>query len=456
MNTMLGDRAVVLGGSIAGLLTARVLAEHYPDVVVVERDELPTGVAHRRGVPHGRHIHALLARGQQALDELLPAFTAELVARGARTGDVLGDARHCFGGHRFRRRSSGLVAVCASRPVIEDLVRTRVRALPAVRIVDRCDVVGLTTTRDATRVTGARVIRRADGSAEETVDADLVVDATGRGSRTPARLEALGYPPPDTDRVPIDLGYATRTYRLAPGALGGDLAVLVGPSPGRPRGGALQFLEGDRHLLTLIGVLGDHPPTDTDAFDAFARSLPFPDVAEAIAGAEPLDDPVAFRYPASARQRYERLRRFPDGLLVTGDALCSFNPVYGQGMSVAALEALTLRRHLDRGFRPRPRAVLRDLARVVDPPWDIAACGDLAFPEVPGHRGRRVQLVNRYLDHVLATAGSDAEVGRAFVRVSGLVDRPESLLRPRVVVRVLGPSGRAPAQAPPPRRLLQP
>lgn len=445
MNTILGDRAVILGGSIAGLLAARVLADHYAEVVVVERDELPAGAAHRRGVPQGRHIHALLARGQQVLDELLPGFTAEMVARGAPVGDVLDEARHCFGGHRFRRGPSGLVAVCASRPMIEDLVRTRVRAFPAVRILDRCDVVGFAATADATRVTGARVIRRADGSAEEVLDADLVVDATGRGSRTPARLEALGYPRPRVEQVRIGLGYTTRTYRLTPGAIGGDRAVLIGPTPDHPRGGALQALEDDRHLLTLLGVLGDHPPTDPEGFDAFARSLQFPDIADAIRDGDPLDSPVAFRYPASVRHRYERLSRFPDGLLVTGDALCSFNPVYGQGMSVAALEALALRRHLERGKKPRPTRVLRDLARVIDVPWSIAAGGDLAFPEVEGHRSTQTRLVNRYIGHILGAAERNAEIGRAFVRVSGLVDPPSSLLRPRMLSQVLRTSRRRPA-----------
>lgn len=445
MNTILGDRAVVLGGSIAGLLAARALADHYAEVVVVERDELPAGAAHRRGVPQGRHIHALLARGQQVLDELLPGFTAEMVARGAPVGDVLDEARHCFGGHRFRRGPSGLVAVCASRPMIEELVRTRVRSFPAVRILDSCDAVGFATAPDATRVTGARMIRRADGSAEEVLGADLVVDATGRGSRTPDRLEALGYPRPRVEQVRIGLGYTTRTYRLAPGAIGSDRAVLIGPTPDHPRGGALQALEGDRHLLTLFGVLGDHPPTDPEGFDAFARSLQFPDIAEAVRDGDPLDSPVAFRYPAGVRHRYERLSRFPDGLLVTGDALCSFNPIYGQGMSVAALEALVLQRHLQRGHQPRPTRVLRDLARVIDVPWSVAAGGDLAFPEVEGLRSTQTRLVNRYIGRVLGAAERNAEVGRAFVRVSGLVDPPASLLHPRVLTQVLRTTRRRPA-----------
>ena len=190
-------------------------------------------------------------------------------------------------------------------------------------------------------------------------------------------------------------------------------------------------------MLTLAGILGDHPPTDPDGFLAFARSLRFPDIYEAIRDAAPLDDPVGFRFPASVRHRYERLDRFPDGLLVTGDAVVSFNPIYGQGMSVAALEALTLRRHLERGAAPRPRRLFRDLARIVHVPWDIAAGGDLVFPGVQGRRAPATRLVNAYIARLHAAAAHDAELAGAFVRVAGLVAPPQSLLRPGIAVRVL-------------------
>jgi 2-polyprenyl-6-methoxyphenol hydroxylase-like FAD-dependent oxidoreductase len=437
MHAQIGDRAVVLGASMAGLLAARVLADAYGQVMVIDRDDLPETPTHRRGVPHGRHIHALLARGQQALEELVPGLTAELVNDGVPTGDMLADARLYLSGHRLRQAHTGLGLLCVSRPVLEDHVRTRVRALPSVRFLDSCDVVGLATTPDGRRVTGARVLRRADGSAEELVAADLVVDATGRGSRTPVWLEALGYARPAREQVRIGLGYATRTYRLPPDVLQGDLAVVQAATPQHPRAGALQLLEGDRWMLTLAGILGDHPPTDSDGFLAFARSLRFPDIYQAVRGGEPLDDPVGFRFPASVRHRYERLDRFPDGLLVMGDAVASFNPLYGQGMSVAAIEALALRRHLERGIEPQPRRFFRDLARVVDVPWDMAAGGDLVFPDVQGRRTRRIRLISAYLTRLHASAAHDARLASAFVRVAGLVAPPQSLLHPAVAIRVL-------------------
>ena len=425
MHTQIGDRAVVLGASMAGLLAARALADAYGQVTVIDRDELPETPMHRRGVPHGRHIHALLARGQQVLEELLPGLTAELVSQGVPVGDVLADARLYLSGHRLRQAHTGLGLLSASRPVLEGHARARIRALPNVAFLDSRDVAGLTTTPDGGRVTGTRVLRRADGSAEELIAADLVVDATGRGSRTPVWLGALGYTRPAREQVRIGLGYATRTYRLPSAALGGDLGVLHGATPEHPRAGAHQALEGERWIVTLAGILGDHPPTDPEGFLAFARSLRFPDIYEAIRDAEPLDDPVPFRYPASIRYRYERLARFPDGLLVMGDAVCHTNPIYGHGMTMAALEALTLRRHLQRSTAPQPRRWFRDLARMVDVPWEMAAGADLSFPGVQGHRTAKVRLLGAYLARLHAAAAHDARLASAFVRVAGLVARPE-------------------------------
>ena len=437
------DRAVVLGASIAGLLAARVLADSYGDVVLLDRDDLTDERSTRRGVPQGRHIHALLARGQQALEELFPGLTADLAAQGVPVGDMLDDTRTYFSGHRLRSTASGLIMLSASRACLEREVRDRVRRLPAVAFAPPCDVLGLVSSPDRRRVAGVRLLRRADGSAEEVLDADLVVDALGRGSRTPRWLEALGYQPPDEERVAVDVGYASCRYRLPPDTLDGDLGCLLGPTPAQPRGGALARIEGGQWLLTLMGLVGDHPPTDPEGFLAFAGSLQFPDIHEAIRDAEPLDAPVAYRFPASARRRYERLRRFPDGLLVVGDSLCSFNPIYGQGMTVAALEAQGLRRHLRRRGEPSPRRILRSSARLLDPPWDMASGADLAVPGVEGRLTPKHKVAGAYITRLHAAAARDARLARAFVRVSGLVDRPEALLRPRVAVRVLAHSVRS-------------
>jgi len=430
------DRAVVLGGSIAGLIAARVLADHFAEVLVIDRDPLTPDALPRRGTPQARHLHGLLARGHQVLEDLFPGLTAELVAGGAPMGDMLANARLCFGGHRFRQGPSGLTALCVSRPTLEAAVRARLVGLPEVRLIGEHDVVGLIASRDNRRIVGARVIGRADGSAEEQLPADAVIDATGRGSRLPIWLESLGYAPPQQERVSLGVGYASRHYQLHPEAMGRDLVAISAPLPGHTRGGGLSRIEGGRCLVTLMGVLGDHPPTDPEGFARFAADLALPDIHTILQDADPLDEPVAYRYPTSVRNRYDRLTRFPDGLAVLGDAVCTLNPIYGQGMTVAALEAMALHADLTNGLT---RNHLRDVSRISGVAWAMALGADLAFPEVEGRRTPATRLLGRYVQRLQAGAEHNTHLGQAFLRVTSMMDPPAALFRPSVVARAMTP-----------------
>jgi 2-polyprenyl-6-methoxyphenol hydroxylase-like FAD-dependent oxidoreductase len=436
MRNTSSNQAVVLGASMAGLLAARVLAERFERVLVIERDVLPPAGEHRRGVPHGRHLHGLHPRGREILDELFPGFTDTLTASGAVCCDVLGDLRWQLSGHQLQQAKIGLPALFASRPFPEGHVRAMVQSLPGIRLLGGTSVCGLTVTEDKRTVTGVEVCGTCGGSPAQ-IEASVVVDASGRGSHTPAWLAELGYQRPEQERVEIGLGYATRTCRLRPAAMNGDQMILTGGTPENPRAGVLAVTEGGRHMLTLAGICGDHPPTDPAGFGAFVATLPSADIAHAIAGAEPLDDPVPFRFPASVRHRYERLSAFPAGLLVIGDAVCSFNPVYGQGMTVAATETMTLRALLARHAAPDARRYFRAIAAAIDLAWDIAVGADLAFPQVPGKRSAKVRLVNAYMPRLHAAAARDEALAASLVRVIGLKDRPEGLLRPDRVLRVL-------------------
>ena len=432
------EHAVVLGASMAGLAAAQVLADAYERVTVLERDALPTAAAHRKGVPQSHHAHGLLAAGRVALEELFPGLTDELVANGALSGDLQAQSRWSNQGLRLCPGPSGLQGIALSRPLLEWSIRERVRALPNVWVVDRCVAAGLVGSPDGRRVCGVRVLRRADSSAEEVLEADLVVDASGRGSRSPLWLEALGYPRPTQDEVRIGVAYASRVYRRRRDHADGDRAVVVAATVERPRGGAMLAMEGDRWMVTLNGYLGQRPPTDPDGFVAFAAGLPAPDIFEVISDAEPLGEVLPARYPASVRRRYERLDRFREGYLVVGDAVCGFNPIYGQGMSVAALEALSLRECLRAGpAAGLARRFFAKAARIVDIPWGIAVGADLRFPGIHGARTAKVRLVNAYLARFHVAAATNPVLGGAFLRVVNLMDRPESLLGPTIALRVL-------------------
>jgi 2-polyprenyl-6-methoxyphenol hydroxylase-like FAD-dependent oxidoreductase len=436
------DRVVVLGAGIAGLLAARVLSDHVDQVSIVDRDTLPAAVESRRGVPQDRHIHALLPRGREVLDELFPGLTDQLRSAGAPMIDILGQARFAPTGRPLARVSTGLEALQASRPLIEGCVRERVRQLPNVELLDGCDVAGLAATGDhpGVRVTGARVVRRADRSAEEEMPATLTVDATGSTSRTPVWLEGLGCPRPREEVVRIGVGYASCRLRIDSAALDGDKFVGIGPAPGRPWGMALAAVEADQHLLTVYGYGGDHPPRERDGFVSFAARVAPPDVLAAIREAEVLDDRIASHgFVANLRRHYERLRPFPDGLVVTGDAICRFNPVYGQGMSVAALEAVALGRAIAGGRDRLGERFFRSVSKIVDDAWRMTTGADLGLPEVDGHRSTDVRLVNAYMRRLIVAAGADEAVTTAFLRAAGMVDRPTRLFNPMIATRVLRP-----------------
>jgi 2-polyprenyl-6-methoxyphenol hydroxylase-like FAD-dependent oxidoreductase len=431
-----GGRSVVLGAGIAGLLAARALADHSDNVVVVEHDALQDAVADRRGVAQGRHLHALLARGQQVLEAMFPGITEDLASAGARTGDLLACSRLYLSGHRLRPAPSGLTAISASRALLELHIRRRVLGRANVEVIDGCDASGLLTDAKGSRVIGVRLARSADDD-ERVLPAGLVVDATGRNGHAASRLDASGVTPVVEESVVVDVAYATRRYRMEPDALAGDLAIIMAPTPAHARAGALGLIEGDTAVVTLAGMAGDRPPLDPAGFEQFAHSLAFPDIRNAIEAAEPLDDPVRHRFPASTWRRFDRLSHLPDGYAVVGDAVCSLNPIYGQGMTVAALEADALGRHLARRGRLEPSRYQREIARIVRPAWEMSAGADLQIPGTQGRRRRSYGLLGAYVSRLHRAAASDATLSNAFVRVSGLVEPPPRLFDPRVVVRVL-------------------
>jgi 2-polyprenyl-6-methoxyphenol hydroxylase-like FAD-dependent oxidoreductase len=450
--------AVVIGASIGGLLTARVLSEHFGRVVVVDHDTLAGTPAHRRCVPQGHQLHVLLAKGRTVLEELLPGLSRQLSDAGTPMVDLHGQVHWYNDGFLMARAPSDLVAAGASRPLLEHTIRERVAALPGVRLLPRTGVDGLLLSADGTTVTGVRL---SDGG---TLSADLVVDAAGRASRSPKWLAELGFPVPAEERVPVDVTYVTRMYHLDPAHLDGMSGALTNAVPGAPRAGIAAAQENGLVAVALSGMLGERPPTDDAGMAAFADSLAAPHLATIIRSATPAGDPVTMRYPASVRRRYERLRRFPAGYLVVADALCSFNPIYGQGMTVAALQAAQLRRLLagsgggTGGWTPGlARRFFRRAARIIDGPWSIAVGTDLRFGEVPGRRTAKVRFVNAYVHRLHRAATRDATLGAAFLRVLNLVEPPTSLLAPGTVLRVLfGARGKPAAPRPAAARVGRP
>lgn len=440
METSDRDRAIVLGGSMAGLLSAHVLADHYAEVLVIDRDDLvgednTTGHGvNRRGVPHGGHLHNLLAAGVLTLEELIPGLVDELARNGAVTGDGTQDVRWVVNGVHMPQPESGLPLLSVSRSHLEKRVRARVRARGNVSFLERTESKELITTRDARAVVGVRI---ADGDSERDLTADLVVDATGRRTRTPKWLADLDYSRVEEERLTINVGYTTQYYRVSGDRLSNDVSIDIGGTAAIPRGALLAEVEDGRVVVTGYGFAGAYPPRDTADFHDFLKSLAACDIHDAVHDLEVLGEPLTYRFPANLRRRYERMASFPDGLLVVGDAVCSFNPVYGQGMTVAALGARVLREHVARPGPVRPDEFFAELAdSAIDHVWRLTTGADRVFPGVGGDLTEEEQAEQDYLDQLLAAAADNDDLLVAYARVAFLLDSSSSLATPDVRAEV--------------------
>jgi 2-polyprenyl-6-methoxyphenol hydroxylase-like FAD-dependent oxidoreductase len=436
----LGGHAVVVGGSIAGLLAARVLSEHFTEVTVIDRDEFPTEPVPRKAVPQGRHIHFLQEAGRTRLEELFPGFTDEVLSAGGVEFDPgRGLVWHLAGGY-VKKTNSPYRMLWATRPMFEWCVRSRVSSISNVSMRSGCTVQDLLATAPGHRVVGVEMTDAGSGRTSR-LDADLVVDARGRGSAVASWLEQAGYGPVPRDEIKVDIGYSTRLY--ARESIDWDRAALavqhVAPDG---RQGMMVPVEGDRWMVTLTGRSGKLPPADDAGFLEYTKSLAASDIYDAIRGLEPVSPIATHRFPTGVRRRYERLSRFPERLIVMGDAIASYNPTYGQGMSSAAMQATDLRRTLgETGLEKLAQRFFRRAARSIDIPWSVAVGGDFRFPGTQGRKPIGTDLANRYVSRLERGMHQDEELVLAFGRVINLERPSTSLLHPRIARRVLRAAG---------------
>ena len=440
-----GKHAIVLGASMSGLMAARVLCDHFEHVTVLDRDRLPTAAQPRKGVPQGNHAHGLLCSGRQAVERMFPGAVAELIARGAIDSELSQDVCFFNEGAALAHFPSELRTLLLSRALFEGHLRERLQRVANVSVRDGMEAVELIATGRIVR--GVRVKARDSADATHTLPAELVVDATGRGSRLSGWLESMGFAPAPEERVRIDLRYTSCVYRRRPDQAGGYNGLIAAVAPPNPRSGVVLAQEGDRWIVTLVGYLGAAAEPTHEGMREFARGLPSPEIYELLSSAEPLGEPICMRFPFSQRRHYEQLRDFPDGLLAVGDTLCSFNPSFGQGMSVAAQQALVLASCLERGTGPLWKRLFRESAKLIDTPWTIAVGADLGFPEVEGKRTVVGHLIGRYVNALRRGAVHDAELGHAFLRVAQLLDEPSALLAPELMLRTLRASLASPKLA---------
>lgn len=431
-----GERAVVMGAGLAGLLTARVLSEFYRSVTLVERDRLEEQPGQRKGAPQGRHLHSLLSRGSAALEELFPGLLGELVAAGAHVLDE-GDLSRVdfrFGCYGFNRRAkfaepAALVQYLASRPLIEFHLRRRVRALGNVRFLDDHEVIEPLAS-DPGRVVGVAVANRGTGR-RALLDADLVVDAMGRAARTPAFLEALEYPRPAQHRSASRATYHSQLIGMPADAIAERL-VLVRTA--RAAGGLVAYENGTWMLtVTHTDAAGD-PPGDFAGLRALAAPLLTPSVCAALRTAEPRSEVATFRHAGGTWRRYDKLAAFPEGLIVVGDALCALNPIWGQGMTLTALQALLLRDCLNHGGVQLAPRFFGAAAADIGPIWAMNQAREAPVPRSGSVSRRALAWLT---EQAFRAARHDIALTERFLRVANLIDPPQRLRAPEVAARAL-------------------
>ena len=424
-------RALVVGGSLAGLLAARVLSDHFAEVTIVERDSLPDGADFRPAVPQGRHAHAVIERGRRIMEALLPGLKDELVAAGARLIDGHNDLSWLSWFGETLRFPSEVPMLNVSRPLLDHHVRRRVLALPRIKARQTAAVAALQGS--AQRVTGVRL---ANG---EELGADLVVDASGRDSAAPGWLQGLGLPPPVDSTVKSFVGYATRWYEAPQTKVWDrDTVIVTGRPPHFTRTMFLVPVENNRVVVTLAGLNGDYPPTDEAGAIEFARSLDVPGLVEWLAAARPLGPIYGFRFDQNRLRHFERCK-LPDGFIVVGDAVASFNPIYGQGMSTASIGVELLQKMLVEGADAGAlsRRYHRRLAKLLAPMWTQTTTEDLRYPGTEGKRGPSQRIMRAYVDRLFLLSATKPDEKLALFNVIAMIEPPTRLFQPKLVWNVL-------------------
>jgi 2-polyprenyl-6-methoxyphenol hydroxylase-like FAD-dependent oxidoreductase len=427
---MLGSRAIIIGSGIAGLSAAAALIGHFEEIVILERDGAPREAKSRPGVPQGRQPHLLLCGGAAAFEELMPGFEADMVAAGGISYSPSGDLRSEIPGlATLPPREFGFRSVAARRPLLEAVLARRATEHPSVTLKAGVRALRIGVAADGTRVTGVESVDR--GGNVSFACADLVIEASGQGGLTIACLEQSGRVPPATETVGVDIGYSSTAVSL-PGFAPDFIGMVTHPAQGSSRMGYMIRTVRDQWHVLLVGRGGDQPPADIGTFFDFAESLGTPTIASALRQASSSEPIARFRFPANVRRYFGGASELPAGLLPIGDVLCRFNPIYGQGMTIAAQEASLLRRLVSRPAmdgdwqRELTQAYLVGCEALVDLAWSFSVIPDFAFAETSGTPPPDLQ--DRLAQRVatLRQAVEDADVHRAFTAALHLLQAPDA------------------------------
>ncbi|WP_282939949.1 FAD dependent oxidoreductase [Paenibacillus sp. RC67] len=444
-------KVVIIGGSIAGLLTARVVSDYYEEVLIVDKDHFPKQPQERNCTPQAYHPHRFTNRGKTITARLFPGYEEDLLAQGSPSS--LNKTIHNMNQYGSMVGKYPRNDIKFSRAVLEWVLRERVKQIANVRFLPDHDVLQLVTTSDRTAVTGVQVRDRGQLGEETTLFADMVFDTSGRASKLSVWLEQMGYHVPAPDFLKVDIGYSTRRYKL-PTKLAHigeewDAIVMAGQPAAGTFSGCFSFIENNIAEMLLYRPGGHFPPTDEEQFEQAIRGLSSPIISDILQQLEPLGPPRGFRVPKLYRHHYERMQQWPGGLLVLGDAFCIYDPIFGQGMTVAAIEAEALENCLRQQWDdPQPhfeQRVLQTIQGVIEPAWWLNCSNDLQWEGVEyisAEPLKGITFGQKYMDLYLqlATTTQNWEQYGLYWAVNTLSVSPTEIMKPEIVKTVLSAS----------------
>lgn len=439
---VIGKRAIVVGAGVSGLSAAQALVNHFEEVTVLERDEFSSDATARPGAPQGKQAHGLLGGAIKGLEELFAGFGQDLVKAGAVAVDPGFEVLMEYPGlDPFPREEWNWLCYSLTRPLVELTMRRRLEQHGNVTLRGACRALEIVGTPDGAMATGVRVETASGGQGK--IPADLVIDASRHGTLTLSFLNTAGLPVPEETTIGVDIRYGTGLFALSRGALGEFKAVVTFPkAPEGVHYGYLLPVENDCHQLLLVGRGDDSPPTDHDAFLDYAQNLSTPTIYNAMKGAKPLSRIALYGFPESRWRHFGRLDRFPQGLLPSGDAICRFNPVYGQGITVAVQEANILRRLLSAHGVERDslatlaKEFLAEAEALIEQPWAISAVPDFIYPQTRGQRPEDLEYRLKSQFALARIATRDPSVYRLLSEVRHLLKPLAALDEPGLTRRV--------------------
>ncbi|MDH3658324.1 MAG: FAD-dependent monooxygenase [Nitrosopumilus sp.] len=429
---MMQEKAIVIGGSIAGLLAARVLSDYFKEVILIEKDSCMENGKVRIGTPQANHIHILLVKGREILQDFFPELERDLIKKGANKIDFLNDIRYRLPSGWAPKFNSGIITFTCTRTLLENTIRHQIQKISKIKIekgkhitsfvLEKSNKISLKTKEN------------------EEIHGDLIVDCTGRNTKTPSWLEDIGFPKPRETKIDSFVRYSTRRYIPTKKNRKWKMLVILNKPITNPRIGGIYPIEEGKWLVGLYSIGKNYPPTDEKGFLEFTKHLESRELYDALKDAVPDSEIYGYQVQGSRKYHYEEMPQWPENFIVLGDAVSIFNPYYGQGITSAALGAEALDDMLKNNKMKNDftRKFQKRLATAVSLPWILGTSEDLRWPTTVGKRPNTItRMVQNHAQKVLLLSPKSTLAAKSFQQMMHMIKSPAIIFHPVILLQLI-------------------